>query len=403
VAVRDRIHALDAVRAIALLSGVFLHASVSFWPGVEQLGYVADSSPSLTLASMSYVIHVFRMTMFFLIAGFFAHLLFHRRGLIQFLRDRVKRIGIPLVVGWILLDPAVLGMLVWGLMRLRGQPPLQPFHEARFWLLPMQHLWFLRWLLWLYVVTLLLRAAFVYLGDRSGVLRSRIDGIVASVIGRAWGPLALAAPLAVLLYIEHDWVMWFGIPTPPDLFPNLPAQFTFGMAFTLGWLLRRQPRLLEVWGRRWSAHAIAAVAFTSAAMSIIGIEPVFTPATRGWHTLAYAVCYSVAVWASTFAFVGAGVQFLSGFSALRRYISDASYWIYLAHLPIVLWGQYVVRDWPLHWTLKFLLLFTMSLAVLFATYHLAIRSTWIGAIINGRRHPRRPEPVIPIRVPSSLL
>ena len=195
--------------------------------------------------------------------------------------------------------------------------------------------------------------------------------------------------------------MWFGIPTPHDLLPNLPALVSYAVAFSLGWLLQRQPRLLEVWGRRWRGNAIAAVAFTGAAMSMVGIEPVYTPATPGWHTLAYAVCYSVAVWASTYAFVGAGVRFFSGFSALRLYISDSSYWVYLAHFPIVLWGQYIVMDWPLHWTLKFLLLFATSLTVLFASYHLAVRSTWIGAIVNGRRHVRRP--VIPMRVPDSLL
>jgi peptidoglycan/LPS O-acetylase OafA/YrhL len=339
------------------------------------------------------------MTTFFLIAGFFGNLLFHRLGPIAFLSDRAKRIGIPLAFGWVVLSPAVLGVPLWAWSRFQGRRfPLQPLHEAGRWL-PMDHLWFLYVLMWMYGFVLILRAVFVKLIDRHGAWRSRIDGVVTGLIGRAWAPLVLAAPLGVCLYFEPDWVIWFGIPIPDGLLPGLAASVGFGMAFSLGWLVRRQPMLLEVWGRRWSGHAIAGVALTFAALAIAGIEPVFVPAIRGWHSLAYAVCYSVAVWAFTFAFIGAGVRFFSEFNELRRYISDSSYWIYLAHYPVVIYGQYIVREWPLHWTLKFPVFFAMILTVLFASYHFAVRWTWIGAVLNGRWQVPRPS----IKVSESSL
>jgi glucans biosynthesis protein C len=60
----DRMHALDAVRAFALLLGVALHATQPF---VSGLPWIASESPSDTLAAVFYTIHMFRMPVFFLI------------------------------------------------------------------------------------------------------------------------------------------------------------------------------------------------------------------------------------------------------------------------------------------------------------------------------------------------
>ena len=46
---QTRLHALDAVRAFALLSGLVLHAAMSFMPGLAAVGFPADSSQSDTL------------------------------------------------------------------------------------------------------------------------------------------------------------------------------------------------------------------------------------------------------------------------------------------------------------------------------------------------------------------
>jgi glucan biosynthesis protein C len=55
----ERLHALDAVRAFALLAGIVLHATMSFMPGLTALGFPADSSQSTTLQTVFYVIMCF--------------------------------------------------------------------------------------------------------------------------------------------------------------------------------------------------------------------------------------------------------------------------------------------------------------------------------------------------------
>ena len=60
----ERFHALDAARGFALLLGIVLHATMSFFLPIP----AQDSSPSTTLAFGFYVIHSFRMSLFFLLA-----------------------------------------------------------------------------------------------------------------------------------------------------------------------------------------------------------------------------------------------------------------------------------------------------------------------------------------------
>ncbi len=75
-AATERLHALDAIRSFALLLGIVLHATMSFFLPIPAL----DNSPSTTLGVTFFTIHIFRMSLFFIIAGFFAHLVFHRKG-----------------------------------------------------------------------------------------------------------------------------------------------------------------------------------------------------------------------------------------------------------------------------------------------------------------------------------
>ena len=72
-----------------------------------------------------------------------------------------------------------------------------------------------------------------------------------------------------------------------------------------------------------------------------------------------------------------------------RYISDASYWIYLVHLPLVIAGQMLVVEWLIHYHLKFLLVVGGVTLVLLVTYQFGVRYTVIGRMLNGPRT-RRP-------------
>jgi peptidoglycan/LPS O-acetylase OafA/YrhL len=95
----------------------------------------------------------------------------------------------------------------------------------------------------------------------------------------------------------------------------------------------------------------------------------------------------VAVWCWVFALVGAAIRFLSEHSPVTRYLADASYWIYLMHLATIIFFVSLLRPYHLPWAVNFVIIVGGSIPILLLSYHYLVRFTWVGAILNGRRHP----------------
>jgi peptidoglycan/LPS O-acetylase OafA/YrhL len=71
--------------------------------------------------------------------------------------------------------------------------------------------------------------------------------------------------------------------------------------------------------------------------------------------------------------------------AAVTWLADASYWMYLIHVPLVLAAQLLVRGWPLPAGVKFLLILAGVTATLVASYRWCVRYTAIGTLLNGPR------------------
>jgi ABC-type multidrug transport system ATPase subunit/peptidoglycan/LPS O-acetylase OafA/YrhL len=385
----ERLHALDAVRSFALLLGVAFHAALSFIPGMPPgLWAMNDNSPSPLLADASFVAHSFRMTLFFFIAGFFARLLHQRLGTRGFWANRGKRIAVPLVVGWMLIFPAIAFVWYLGLQKVfNGAPPAMPEMPKTPGAFPLTHLWFLYQLLWLYAGALLARALLVRL-DPGQALRRLAGRVTTAAVRWPASALGLGLPLAASLLSLPMWLPWAGIPTPDQsLVPQLPASVGYGTAFALGWLVHRAPLALAALRERWAVHLALAVASSAVCLYLLKTHPPL--GMPGPAKLMFALSFVASAWAWTFAITGGALRFLSGHHPAVRYVADASYWIYLAHLPLVAALQVWVGDWPLHWSLKFPFIVGTSLALLLLSYHWLVRPTVIGQVLNGRVHPRQ--------------
>ncbi len=391
----ERLHALDAVRGLALLLGIVLHATLSFVPALTRFWIIQDTHPSLALGLLSFAIHVFRMTAFFLMAGFFARMSFHRRGALGFVRDRLQRIGLPLVILWPIVFLPIALVVIWASSFPNGGPipgaPRWPPVLPKF---PLAHLWFLYVLLQLYVAMLLLRAAIVWL-DGSGSLRTAIDCLFARIMRNPLAPLALAIPIGIAFCLDPRWINVMGVRTPDQsLITNVQAWIGFGTAFGVGWLLHRQIDLLRLLERRWLPHLLLALVLILISYLLSGVmlsapgAPKL-PVSFATLRLVSAILYAPAIWVSTFAVLGLALRFMSGFSPTWRYLADASYWLYLIHMPIVMALQVALSqlDWP--GLVKFFVILLVAVPPMLASYHLLVRFTFIGVVLNGRRAEKR--------------
>ena len=391
----ERLHALDAVRAGALLLGVIFHATMSFLPG-QQVWMVRDEQ-STTLGLLFFVPHIFRMSLFFLIAGFFARMSLHRRGFGSFVRDRLKRIAVPLVAFWPILFGAIAVVFVWGVTRQWGPEAAGAIPQPEGSILetfPLTHLWFLYVLLLFYAAALAARGLVTAI-DRDSRLRGAIDKVVKALVRSGLAPFVLAAPTAAALYLRKDWLMWLGVPSPDHGFiPNAPALAAFGAAFGFGWLLQRQMQELRVLERRWLPHLAAALGLSALCAWIAGVTVTLDPSTQlaaqdPTLRLILAACYPLATWAWTFGLIGLAMRFLSGPNPAVRYVADSSYWIYLIHLPIIMVAQVLLFPLAVPALAKFALVLATTLPIMLLSYHLMVRHSFLGVLLNGHRRERR--------------
>lgn len=385
---QQRFHGLDAARAGALLLGIVLHSTMSFFFMVPAADVSQGTGPAVTF----YVIHMFRMTMFFVIAGFFARLVVQRRGLSAFVRDRARRIVVPMVAGWVVLAPMIIALVLWGLTRTFGDalPGAAEAPQG----FPLTHLWFLYYLCWLYLGLLGARAVVARIGGRTRWATTAINATFRALVDARLSPVVFALPAAVVFFVDRAWAPWFGITTPDTgLVPQVPAVMAYGTAMTVGWLLHKHVDLLPALVRHAAVNLSLAAALTVVALTFVGLRPNLAAPTAldggQLSRLLYAAAYAVAAWCWTLGLIGASIRYLDQPRPAVRYLADASYWLYLAHLPVVFLLQVLLMRVPLHWSLKWPLVMVVTMAILLPAYHYLVRGRFLGEVLAGTRRDRR--------------
>jgi peptidoglycan/LPS O-acetylase OafA/YrhL len=380
----DRIHALDSLRAVAMFLGIVVHGAIPYASSVPITWPALDVRRDPSFDFMIGIIHGFRMQLFFFIAGFFARLLYERLGPAGFARHRLKRIGIPFVGGLVVLLPLFASLLVWGLSRMPDpsampQPPGQVGSS-----LPTLHLWFLEYLLIFYAAVLVARP----LLDRlPATFLATWDRLFDRLIQSPWRALPFVPLTVACLWNGPIW----GEPESPgaSVVPEPRALAHYGLFFAVGWWLHRRRSLLPELARFPMSNLAMATAALAAFGSIRLLYP--GPARTDEPTLKTACLAATALyaWLMVFTVTGWFLRFAAKPSQQVRYLADASYWCYLAHIPVVIALQIVMMPWPLFSWVKFTLVITITMLVLLVVYEKRVRYHWLGTLLNGAR--KRPQ------------
>jgi len=237
------------------------------------------------------------------------------------------------------------------------------------------HLWFLYYLLWL--VGLFLVAVWI----RGWFPRLRIpDWMVATPWCLLW-----LIPLTLLpqLFMSQT----FGVDTAPGLLPWPPTLMYYAVFFGFGALCFGRPEFEEKAGRSWMLMFAAALP-----VLLIGLH-FFEAGERGGERAAHVLMSLSAViyaWLMVFGMIGLFRRFFARESRRIRYLSDSSYWLYLAHLPLIIGLQIGVSNWDIPHVPKFLLVCTLTFAILIVMYEYLVRYTFLGTVLNGKK--TRPKP-----------
>lgn len=383
-----RYHSLDSLRACMMLLGIWFHASCSYATLAIPAWRFKDASTSAFFNVGVLLIHVFRMPIFFALAGFFARFSWQRAGTKVFLRNRATRIVLPFVVGWPILF-AITQPAFGYAAHLTSGAPMPWLHwnfyrsGAIFSNLVTMHLWFLYYLIYLYVLFMVLAAVV-----RRYVSTERQDRVEASfrkLITSPWRSLILALPISVPLYFMRTATL----ETDASFLVQPKTLLAYAIFFGFGWLLYGQADLLpsfrrHAWRQVLVALALSVLYFLSIQRGLRALPG----KGLGLHILA-VVSGSIVVWLFVFGIMGLFVRYLDHPSARMRYLADSSYWMYLVHLPLMIWIPLALRNLHLPAIVKFTIVLAIALPVLLASYEWGVRYTIIGRVLNGPR--KRPE------------
>ena len=377
----ERQHSLDALRAAMMLLGLVLHSAVTYT--ITPLGDTwphKDPQTSVLFDWVVFIIHLFRMPTFFVMAGFFAALLYYREGVGGFLAHRVRRLLIPLFLGWAVLGP--ISFAGFQFAQLGGGADAFRAAVARLTTSPyagvhLLHLWFI------YFLILFCLAAVGIVPMLQRLPATWRAGLVDQFGRRApsWrGCLVLGAISAItLLPMEKP-----ALDTSFGFVPYTRVLVAYAVFFSFGWLLFLRRDVVAQFGsypwRYLGAGLAVSVVYMALSLRVAAGD-------RQGH-LPAVVVGAFAMWLLVYGVMGLFLRYCECNRPIQRYLSDGSYWMYLIHLPIVVWTQGLLASIPLSPVLKFLIVLIVTTAATLLTYHFFVRATAVGAMLNGRRFER---------------
>jgi peptidoglycan/LPS O-acetylase OafA/YrhL len=240
-------------------------------------------------------------------------------------------------------------------------------------------LWFL-WFLWLYVV---LFVGIVWL----------LKKLPWRVTSWRWihSPLAIFGWM-ILTAIPTAWFdgsEWsFGPDTSIGLIP-VPHVFAFyAIFFGFGILYYLSQDTEGRFGRswRWLLPITFLILFPVAlelSTGVFAFRDKLLPAE--WFRPLAIVGQALFAWFASLGCIGWFRDCLVKENRVIRYISDASYWLYITHLPLVVWMQVAVQPFAWSAPVKLAAISIPVILVLLIVYHTCVRFTWIGTFLNGPR------------------
>jgi fucose 4-O-acetylase-like acetyltransferase len=382
---------LDGLRVFACYLLIPFHSAMVFNPA--PFYHVRNGELSTLLMIFCGFVSLWHMPLLFLLAGWSAFASYRVRGASGYLRERVRRLLVPLVAGCVLLAPGIkylelrsgLDLNFHGLrvsealqegFRIvipNGLPVAPPFHEGFWQFLPTfytqldrftwSHLWFLAYLLTISAIAL------------PGLAMLARWSRTPKQVSRAWVYAPILPLVLIQLTLRERW------PGPYNLVADW-ANFSFFATFLVtGVVLARVPALEDALvEERQRSLMLAAASVGLLLLFVLGV--IQAPALL-------LVGVAIAGWCCVAAMLG----YMRAHSPQRRpfldTLAESALPVYLLHQPgIVLLGFGVVRL-SLGIAPKFILLLTGSTLVTLALYS-QVRRFAVTRFLSGMR-PVEPE------------
>ncbi|WP_017591643.1 acyltransferase family protein [Nocardiopsis potens] len=352
---RPRLAYIDNLRILLTVLVVLHHCAVTYgnipaWFYTEP----AQDPSGVALDLLVIFDQAFFMGFFFLLSGFFTPGSADRKGARPFLRDRLVRLGVPLLLFVLLMRP----LLTYGIYTelAAGELPYWLFYILSWDAGPM---WFVEVLLVFCLAHLLIRR---FRAPQEARIAERRTGRMpgpAAVLGFTAGLTALTFLWRLPVPTGTYWPV-VGLPTPYFL-PQYALMFAAGaLAFRRGWF-DSVPRAAG-WGGLAMAVFAAAMLFPLSGGT--GVLP------GAWGTLSGAAFESVFAVGTVLFLLRLFQRFFDRQGPFARFLSANAFAVYFLHSPILVGIGYALSGWEAPAAAKFGAMAVLALPLCWGAAHL---------------------------------
>ena len=352
-----RYYYMDSVRAFFMILGIFIHTGQIY---VTSL--VNEREVNVFFDYLIFIIHTFRMHGFYIIAGFFAAMLIEKKGAKVFLFDRLIRLGIPMfTIGF-----TFNSFINYADFTIQSDIISLHYYLSGAWL---WHLWFLGNLIIYIGLT-------AYLLIKYKTTINFISNAFIQISKRFFFPLMIVAQ-TVFFYIGYTvdkfLIHNFLFISFLDFFRYLPFYF-------LGYLLFTNRHFFEslITYERLKYHIFFSILILFTMSSYI----IHADSLLEFITFRLIKMYLAVVFSLAFILLFKSIPLFNQHNVKIRKISDASYSIYLLHLPFMtlFFNLYKVQN-------PFMAFIMISLSTLIITYLLHVfiiqKFKFMSLLFNG--------------------
>ena len=418
----ERYHGLDFVRAVAMMLGVVLHTCMLFRDDLHFPMIAGEYRGDAINTFAVKFIHFFRMQLFMILAGFFAELVFQRKGMNHLAQDRIKRILIPFLMGIFIFVP-IIGFLtnfnpsgayinlfdqmswyekcksyfLWGLFSDKPAMPKIFF----------MHFWFIYFLIFYYIM----HWGFNKLGNKDFIFNnSYLSRSIKFLIKYKWGFIALSILAFPIHYSLQSPMFW------PSHFNFQINEMIYYFGFYIfGAYLYKNILLLKALAKHCWFYLFLSLPFvfilnepttkhdlmrsvvvdiTSWEIANISLweEGIFA---NGLFKAVVVFLRCAVSWTLCLGFIGLAHRYLSKSNIYVRYLADSAYWVFWIHIIFTIYlgriGQEVTVGYSL---VKAVLVIYLSLFFMYSIYNNCVRYTFLGDYFMGRRKsPNHPDEI----------
>lgn len=377
---KKRLHAFDNFRAILAVLGIPFHVALYLYVYSLSLKHVdvdyfhlpisLDNVGFHALFLAAFYIHVFRMPAFFMLSGFFSHIIYSKKAFRNFVKNRLLRIGTPFLAFIILLIP--FGLSPVFLISLQNKEDFwdvlsKQYHADLLWgyFNHTFNYWFLYYLLWFLLFTVFLLIVFRTMRVKKN-----------KYLSPQWLILFLLF-ISALSLISAGY--WYPVTQNQTFIPSYSLMIFYGVWYFLGWYLWIDKNFFDFFMK----HAWIKLFFSILTYGIYLIlyAQVFSQFNRYVYFFAIAF-YCVSMIAGVFGILGLVCRYFDSHNAIMTYLVKASYWIYLVQIPFLAILFPLIVGIPVSMLLAFFLGVLACFACCIVSFELCVKRTSLFKILG---------------------